>query len=69
MAYPALDCSLSKFYPSCINALNEPLLNVNFLRIFRRSYVDEYKDHENGHFYLNPIQAPDELLKQFPQSK
>lgn len=66
LAYPALDLSTKRFYPSLLNGLTDLLLNFNLMRAFRDAYIQGDWDEENDP-WLSMIIAPDEILERFPK--
>lgn len=53
MAYPALDLSLHRFYPSLINGVNDILLNFNLMKFMRDKYIGETSKPES-----DPLLSP-----------
>jgi len=66
LAYPALDLSTKRFYPSLLNGLTDLLLNFNLMRTFRDAYIHADCDLENDPC-LSTMVVPDEVLEQFPK--
>ena len=65
--YPCCDVSLYNMSPSIMLALHEDImLNMSFLKFCNEAYRNTYHDDEDP--FLNPIKAPDELIKQMPQT-
>ena len=72
MSYPAAYVGESKFFPSLLLSLDDPLVNLKFLRFAIGAYiknVHEANEHCSGSIkhLLSPLLAPPEILAQFPQ--
>jgi len=68
LAYPALDLSIKRFYPSYMNGVNDFMLNLIMMKIFKDAYVTDDIDPENDPL-LSPIVCSDEVLSRFPKVK
>lgn len=63
--YPCCDVSLYNMSPSILLALHEDImLNMSFLKFCNEAYRSTYYDDDDP--FLNPIKAPDEIIKQMP---
>lgn len=66
LAYPALDLSPLRYYPSYLFGVNDLMLNVIMMKIFQDAYIDEKADAHNDPL-LSPILISDEVLERFPK--
>ena len=66
LAYPALDFSLERFYPSLMHGITDMMLNFNLMKTFRDAYVHENCDLENDPC-LSTYIVPDGVLDRFPK--
>lgn len=53
--------------PSVLLALDDPILPFPFLKMCLESYFGNYTNYKNP--YLSPLQATDDVLKQFPATR
>lgn len=66
LAYPALDLSTERFYPSYLLGINDFMLNLIMIKIFQDAYLHEKWDPENDPL-LSPFVIPDDVLERFPK--
>jgi hormone-sensitive lipase len=69
--YPALNLDLEQVTPSILNSLEDPILNVGFLKICLDSYLPELNTWMNPitNPFLSPLVANDEVIVLIPNVK
>ena len=64
LIYPTLKMSADSFTPSLFYAMDDPILNINFLKIWVDSYL--MGDIQNDNILTSPLMMSDDMLKQYP---
>jgi len=65
--YPALKFHFDYFTPSLLLSVNDVVLPLHFLKFCVDAYLDKYFNKND--FFLNPLNAPLEIIKRLPYTR
>ena len=65
--YPGLKFHLDYFSPSLLMSVNDTIIPHHFLKFCVDAYMGGYYNQDD--FFLNPVNAPKEILKKMPYTR